>query len=183
MAPVSTHVLSDRSETTFHPFPRLPLEIRRLIWRAALPGPRNVVLKRFRLKHPEYPTVQPQFSSRLNLFRHGGRSVVGLAPVNSNPAIFYTCRESLEVASETYTLTFGSLGVKPRTWFDYNIDSLHVDVTFLLPRAFCSEYLLSRLKFWPRSFISRPEISGLDNVVDMVYVVPGADGIYRPILS
>ncbi|TEY52513.1 hypothetical protein BOTCAL_0257g00060 [Botryotinia calthae] len=182
MTPVSTSVVPDRNET-FHLFPRLPLEIRQLIWRAALPGPRNVVLKHFYLKHPEYLIVRSQFSSRVYLSRRGGGSVVGLAPVNSNPTIFYTCRESLEVASETYTLTFGSLGVKPRIWFNYDMDSLHVDVTFLLPHAFRDENLLSRLEIWPRSFISRPEISGLDNVVDMVHVVPGADGIYRTILS
>ncbi|TGO55423.1 hypothetical protein BCON_0092g00060 [Botryotinia convoluta] len=80
MTPASALVLPDRN-ATFHPFPRLPLEIRRMIWRTALPGPRNVALKHFCLKNPEYPTV----------------------------------RESLDVASETYTLTFGSLGAESRT--------------------------------------------------------------------
>ncbi|TGO40480.1 hypothetical protein BHYA_0036g00130 [Botrytis hyacinthi] len=45
MTPVSATIVPDLS-ATFHPFPRLPLEIRRMIWKAALPGPRNVALKR-----------------------------------------------------------------------------------------------------------------------------------------
>ncbi|KAF5875148.1 uncharacterized protein Bfra_003601 [Botrytis fragariae] len=58
MTPVSAFVGPDRN-AIFHPFPRLPLEIRRMIWRAALSGPRNVALKRFCLRNPEYPIVRP----------------------------------------------------------------------------------------------------------------------------
>ncbi|KAF7953031.1 hypothetical protein EAE96_006253 [Botrytis aclada] len=114
MTLVSAPVVPDRN-ATFHPFPHLPLEIRRMIWTAALPGPRNVALKYFYLKNPEYPIVPSKSSSwRTFLGREAG-SIRGIASRDSNPTVFYTCRESLGVASETYTLTFGSLGVGPRT--------------------------------------------------------------------
>ncbi|KAF7880716.1 uncharacterized protein EAF01_011985 [Botrytis porri] len=181
MTLASAPIVPDRN-ATFHPFPWLPLEIRRMNWRAALSGPRNVTLKRFCLKDPEYPVILPNPGNyRISFGSHAG-AITGFTPVNSNPAIFYTCIESLKVASETYTLTFGSLEVSPRTWFNYDMDSVHLDVPFL--NTTCTLYeshAISRIISSPNFLLSLAGVDGREDVEEVVPVAPDADGIYGPL--
>ncbi|TGO52933.1 hypothetical protein BOTNAR_0309g00160 [Botryotinia narcissicola] len=151
-----------------------------MIWRAALPGPRNVALKRFCLKAPEYPIALSKPNRwRTSLDQDAG-AIRGYASRDSNPTIFYTCRESLEVASETYTLTFGSLGVGPRTWFNYDIDSVHLDMSFIgmIVKNVCDN--IANVIGMPAAtieFLSLDEINGLDDITEGVFVKPEVDGI------
>ncbi|THV47142.1 hypothetical protein BGAL_0332g00130 [Botrytis galanthina] len=189
MTPVSAPVGPDRN-AAFHPFPRLPLEIRWMIRKAASPGPRNVALKRFCLKAPEYPIVLSKPKRWRTILERDVGAIRGYASRDSNPTIFYACRESLEVASETYTLTFGSLGVEPRTWFNYDIDSVHLDMPFtgihldmsftdIIARDLSVDMatVIGMLTSAPRDFLSLNEIDGLDDVIEVVFVKPEVDGI------
>ncbi|TGO20417.1 hypothetical protein BPAE_0297g00060 [Botrytis paeoniae] len=184
MTPVSAPVVPNRN-ATFHPFSRLPLEIRRIIWRAAPPGPRNVALKRFCLKNPEYPIARSKPNSWRTFLDQDVGAIRGFASRDSNPTIFYTCRESLEVASETYTLTFGSWGVEPRTWLKYDIDSVHLDMSFTATRLQCFsdniDDIIGMLTLAPITFLSLNEIDGLDGVSEVVFMTPEVDGISRSV--
>ncbi|KAF7947167.1 uncharacterized protein EAE97_004416 [Botrytis byssoidea] len=167
MTSVSAPVVSDRN-ATFYSFPRLPLEIQRMIWRAALPGPRNVALKRFCLKAPEYPIVLMQ------------EPLEGMRPETQIQQFSTLARESLEVASETYTLTFGSLGVGPRTWFNYDIDLVHLDMSFIgmIVKNVCDN--IANVIGMPAAtieFLSLDEIDDLDDATEGVFVKPEVDGI------
>ncbi|TGO19031.1 hypothetical protein BTUL_0006g00640 [Botrytis tulipae] len=152
-----------------------------MIWKAAFPGPRNVALKRFCLKAPEYPIVLSKPNRWRTFLDQDAGAIRGYASRDSNPTIFYTCRESLEVASETYTLTFGSLGVEPRTWFNYDIDSVHLDLSFtgMIAQNICNDIsnVTGMLTSAPRDFLSLDEIDGLDDVIEVVFVKPEADGV------
>ncbi|KAF7927067.1 hypothetical protein EAE99_005398 [Botrytis elliptica] len=184
MTPVSAHEVPN-CNATFHPFSRLPLEIRRMIWRAALPGPRNVALKHFCLKNPEYPIVRSKPCSWRDFLDKDAGAIRGYASRDSNPTIFYTCRESLEVASETYTLTLGSLGVEPRTWFNYDIDSAHFDMSFMatvFQRLNVNiDDIIFMVQAAPRDFLSLYEIDGLDGVSEVVFMTSEVDGISRSV--
>lgn len=72
----------------FELFPRMPLEIRRMVWKLSLPGPRVVNVYRW-TRSPS----KLQFRSNDNL---------------PNPAALSVCRESRSVALERYSLSFGS---------------------------------------------------------------------------
>ncbi|KAF7887532.1 hypothetical protein EAF00_009826 [Botryotinia globosa] len=125
---------------------------------------------------PEYPIVL----WRTSLDQDSG-AIRGYASRGSNPTIFYTCRESLEIASETYTLTFGSLGVEPRTWFNYDIDSVHLDMSFIgmIVQNICDDIanVIGMSTSAPIEFLSLDEIDGLDDVIEGVLVKPEVDGI------
>lgn len=71
----------------FHSFPRLPPELRRKIWRHALPSPRTMsvdFIQRSRHSAPEFEPNQPP------------------------PMLLHVCHESREVALENYELVFRS---------------------------------------------------------------------------
>jgi hypothetical protein len=75
---------------TFHPFPKLPLELRTVIWRYAFPRGRKVMIDE---------TIEEKlfrcFASR-GIFRHIGRT----PPL---PAVFHVNKESRAIALSAYT--------------------------------------------------------------------------------
>lgn len=95
---------------SFTIFTRLPEQLRYMIWREALPGPRIVHLRRRLLKLPDGKTRS---------FGYESPSTIPMA---------YVCRESYMVALEEYSQVFsGGLGSIPQTWFNFNRDTLYLD--------------------------------------------------------
>jgi hypothetical protein len=112
---------------TFEPFPKLPLELRRLIWRYALPGPRLVTVIEA-LSSPD--------SGILFIDRCDGSGKVlasGLTRLQEKsakpPPLLRVCRESRQVALGSYKFCFGT----------------HVSDTSLLTEEFYSGSLFRRL--------------------------------------
>ncbi|KAK3343325.1 hypothetical protein B0H65DRAFT_444048 [Neurospora tetraspora] len=96
---------------TFHPLPRLPYELRLLIWEATI-SPRRVEVDFLVLNQLFH---QPQWTHRL----------VSLTPP---PAILSTCRESREVGLKVYKKVF--LGLRrpiPYVWLNPRLDELKLE--------------------------------------------------------
>ncbi|KAF8854118.1 hypothetical protein BDZ45DRAFT_806109 [Acephala macrosclerotiorum] len=90
---------------TFTCFPRLPLELRCLIWEAMC-QPRTVEL--------EYDEDFPEgFSSRA-----------------MNPKVLEVCRESRKTVIDSYPLCFGSVFFPAKVRFNFAIDTLFIDNDF-----------------------------------------------------
>ena len=92
----ATDATSDIPEFTL--YNRLPTELQFKIWEATLPGPRVVEIK-------------------------GGE------PLSSEckaPSTLYVCRQSRLVASKFYVPSFAFGHQVPRTYFDFNIDTLYL---------------------------------------------------------
>lgn len=76
-------------------------------------------------------------------------------------------------------LTFGSLGVEPRTWFNYDIDSVHLDMPFTgihLDMSFTDIIAQDLSDDMATVIVSLDEIDGLDDVIEVVFVKPEVDG-------
>lgn len=97
------HACPQHNARGFHLFPRLPPELRRKIWRHGLPAPRVVnfdFISRFRNPPPHFET--------------------NYGP----PSLLHVCRESREVALESYELVFKSKGTSRAFYFDLRRDTL-----------------------------------------------------------
>ncbi|KAH8671780.1 hypothetical protein BGZ60DRAFT_405907 [Tricladium varicosporioides] len=124
---------------SFSKFGEFPLEIRRFIWKAALPGPRIVHLDQY------YPCEKICYSvrsdipvERMNHFKsnealdceedcENHEPFTGFRSRCHPPAILQVCHESFEVASQFYERAFGRLGARPMIWFNFDIDYLYAD--------------------------------------------------------
>jgi hypothetical protein len=73
----------------FHLFPRLPPELRRKIWRHALPSPRIMSIDFIQRPHQSIPQFEPN---------------------HPPPVLLQVCHESREVALENYELAFEAQG-------------------------------------------------------------------------
>jgi hypothetical protein len=119
------------TDKEFTLFPNLPLEVRRMIWRKALPGSRLIFISR-----PCFPTpeeiqaqkVRAAKESRIWGPRYAAREdrekVLFWEPRCNEkpPAVLFTCKESRAEALRFYR----SLGCE-RTWF-VPLKKLHVDL-------------------------------------------------------
>ncbi|KAH6669047.1 hypothetical protein B0J14DRAFT_156125 [Halenospora varia] len=131
---------SDEGDGVLFPrFMEFPLEIRRLIWKAALPGPRIVHLEQY------YPCERICYSVRSDVpverMNHlesnealdceedceNYEPFTGFRSRCTPPAILRVCHESFEVASQFYERAFGKLGAPAVTWFNFDIDYLYAD--------------------------------------------------------
>jgi hypothetical protein len=91
----------------FDVFPKLPPEVRRLIWRCALPGPRLVTV--VEAKRP--PGIRFLYIDRCD--GSGPQLAFGFSrleeqPVGPPPPLFHVCRESRQVALESYKFCFST---------------------------------------------------------------------------
>ncbi|KAL5323852.1 hypothetical protein ACEPPN_008394 [Leptodophora sp. 'Broadleaf-Isolate-01'] len=95
----------------FKLFPKLPLELRLLIFAAAVAGvePRNIEI----FKSENRPVI-----------RNGWPSSFCLASSASIPGLLHTCREARDVAKKTYKLAFAGRPVRGPIYFDWDKDSL-----------------------------------------------------------
>ena len=91
----------------FDKFPKLPAELRLMIWREALPGPRlvNVI-----------------FEFKDNYTRFGTRPLY-CKSCTPHPAMLHVCRESREEALKKYSLCFAMFSGQGKIYFDMNVDN------------------------------------------------------------
>jgi hypothetical protein len=92
---------------TFHPFPRLPLELRICIWKMTI-APREVVVK-------EKPTWVEENGQSI-------RKTLCLKSPTPVPAVLHANHEARSTLTALYTQAYNS-GVQPRyIWVNFNID-------------------------------------------------------------
>ncbi|KAF8861544.1 hypothetical protein BDZ45DRAFT_258901 [Acephala macrosclerotiorum] len=133
--------------TMFTLFNRLPVELRLKIWEAALPGPRVVNIREKRLKKPRQPEREhiEETSPDFDLPTFSRYNPVGLTSDSEAPSLLFTCRESYNVASKFYVLSFTQATSIPETYFDFHKDTLYLryDTFTLLERddAFLGDWL------------------------------------------
>lgn len=105
MAPQST---GPEAPADFTLFPNLAKELRLVIWKKALPGPRIVELIYHRRKKDSEGDVIPgHFTSRCHL------------PINLS-----VCQESRREALKQYKLSFATRNSDPKVYFDPSVDTL-----------------------------------------------------------
>lgn len=103
-----THSEEESDKVTtgkFSVFPKLPFELRLMIWRFCLPGPRNVGIK-----------------IRFKAGGFGGWVVRGNIP--RPPVALQVCQESREEALRYYILSFGTNAHPATVYFNYQVDTL-----------------------------------------------------------
>lgn len=96
-----------------HDFPlfsKLPTELRVMIWREVLPGPR---------------LVEANFQFEDNVYRFGSAPMYCMSRT-SPPALLSVCYESREEALKKYSLCFAMEAEQPRIYFDMNVDNLFI---------------------------------------------------------
>lgn len=115
---------------TFHPFPRLPLELRTMIWQMAV-APRDVKVSE------QADHIQEGGST----FRSTRRYFKSPTPP---PALLHACHESRSICTPFYTKAF-TYGAQPRyTWVNYALDTIvvrDVEVALLSDEAPFIRYL------------------------------------------
>lgn len=109
LTPKSTSKRTSKSkakpEPAFTLFPKLPAELRKLVWGFALPGPKIVTIFA-----PKPYAYQNQIEAWYKI-----------------PAMLHTCHESRVLAQKAFDRVFGkSLGGNP-VYFDFNQDALFFD--------------------------------------------------------
>ncbi|KAE8441335.1 hypothetical protein EG329_005484 [Mollisiaceae sp. DMI_Dod_QoI] len=92
---------------SFTQFPRLPTELRLMVWKHALPGPR--IIKLFNL-------VSDSEDGQIQISQQADEVEV--------KALYMTCKESNEVVLENYTL-YSLFRSQPRVFISNNLDTLY----------------------------------------------------------
>jgi hypothetical protein len=106
-------LLANYPPLRFPQFPHLPSEIRHLVWKQALPGPRLIHLQHYLTRDDQVPADEEIYNLGFRT-----RSTIPLASV---------CRESRDIVEEIYTLAFGTEFSSARTWFDFKRDTLYLN--------------------------------------------------------
>jgi hypothetical protein len=110
-----------RSQTDIRPtqfvfFPRLPLELRRIIWRFSIPGPRTVCIysqkEAYVMNEDGHAACNPSISAKSN---------------SKAPALLHTNRESRHIALKLYSLAFKEHLKQSPVYFCFSTDTLYVD--------------------------------------------------------
>jgi hypothetical protein len=109
--PVDSAFLTTTAPTLDFPlFPKLPAELRLMIWREARPGPRLVDVKfRFEDKYSRFGSTPTHCTSR-----------------TPPPAMLGVCRESREEALKKYSLCFAMDSGRAKIYFDLEVDNLFI---------------------------------------------------------
>lgn len=105
-----TRLRQNWNARTFHPFSRLPTELRLVIWQFYLPRERVLAMKRTRLMSEH----------------HIPFTVHGFWAPNSVPTALHICRESRCEALRYYKLSFGTWDGQRLTYFDPNFDTVYI---------------------------------------------------------
>jgi len=110
----------------FHPFPRLPPEIRDYIWKICVTDyPARIVdLREYRL-----PDERKKEDLKATTSPNSGKEkkeIVGYKSRTPAPTLLYICRDSRDIAQETYTKAFGTADMPAQTWIDFDKDILYI---------------------------------------------------------
>jgi hypothetical protein len=139
MAAVSSSAVS-QVELKFEFFPKLPPELRRMIWKEALPGPRLVFLERLFISVPVSHRVwsNVDVNDEDNMFLREDRRYqlrsksatpkttyirVKSQPSEQLRSLLQANLESRVLVKESYQLAFGREIYPPQTYFDFKQDT------------------------------------------------------------
>ncbi|KAF3770074.1 hypothetical protein M406DRAFT_66519 [Cryphonectria parasitica EP155] len=109
-----------QQERTFHPFPRLPPELRWKIWAYNLPDPRIVSIR-----CGSDPTSPQETSSPSSSCSSSSSPLPGCSSPALIPANLHTCHESRREALRRYRLSFGITRGPGHIFFDPGADTLY----------------------------------------------------------
>ncbi|TAQ85659.1 hypothetical protein B7494_g6021 [Chlorociboria aeruginascens] len=118
---VVKQAVSSTSTQTFHPFPRLPIEIRLKVWKNALPGPRIITLKCV-----DFVQMYMQYQEKKF------RTVYSVITDTKTPVVLHVNQEARYEGSKVYTLDFGFWILCGPIFFDFNRDTLHFEDVYSL---------------------------------------------------
>jgi hypothetical protein len=114
------------AKPSFVYFSRLPLEMRIVIWEAAVPGPRIVEIRQKALQ----PIREIGIKGRRDALNRYHLSVndrfLGIRSVCRPPQLLFVCKESHGVASKHYKRIFDRSASPPMTYFDFQRDILYL---------------------------------------------------------
>lgn len=141
----------------FTKFPLLPIEVRLMVWKYALPDPRIVHIRQRPLKElegewwkrvrsdlevmpldetasrhiTESEVISSLEADSQQEFHIGDvdelKELWGFESESPTPAVLLACRESRDVSLKCYQPLFSSLGALPRIYFDSLRDTLFID--------------------------------------------------------
>jgi hypothetical protein len=134
---------------TFPKFSRLPIEIRLMIWKAALPGPRVLDMRLLSLKKTRSEWDHENEKGGGNSFLwekyssgvgspgeicsisndhkpDGNPPLFGIRSQCKNPAILFVNKEAHSVAAKRYEKVFSNDESLPETYFDFENDTLYI---------------------------------------------------------
>jgi hypothetical protein len=157
------HVHSPKSGA-FPLFSKLPIEIRMMIWKYALPGPRIVDIRLLALKKTQsewdeehgqgvdpYSYMWDEMltglgSGEMYNIEHdhqpdGKPALIGARSYCRNPSIIFVNKEAHEVAAKNYQKAFSSTASVPETYFDFENDTLYIPYPKLNARAVAAQGL------------------------------------------
>lgn len=134
----------------FHKFNYLPAELRQLIWKAALPPSRIILLEHKRRKCD---------ASSRRIDRLGFRTD---AP---NPHILLACREAYTVASSYYQRAFSNRNGTsiPEIYFDFANDFLYLGQEWVAPGKSCRFYQ-ERILYVLENDLNPSDLSRIQNL-------------------
>jgi hypothetical protein len=134
----------------FHKFNYLPAELRQLIWKAALPPSRIILLEHKRRKCD---------ASSRRIDRLGFRTD---AP---NPHILLACREAYKVASSYYQRAFSNRNGTsiPEIYFDFANDFLYLGQEWVGPGKSCRFYQ-ERISYVLENDLNPSDLSRIQNL-------------------
>ncbi|KAH7360338.1 hypothetical protein BKA65DRAFT_547061 [Rhexocercosporidium sp. MPI-PUGE-AT-0058] len=116
---VSNPILSvETGVHQFSLFKKLPLELRCLVWRFALPGPRVVRLKFAGNKAHDFLIASELATAKIKV-------------VTSIPGVLYACHDSRTIALKHYHIAFASIPKIQPMFFNFDHDYLHVSLQLL----------------------------------------------------
>ena len=148
--------------TSFPRFSLLPAEIRQIIWENAT-SPRIVYLEQvFERKHTcsrvwsQTSIEGPDCMGFFDLDHQPEEARIGAGPyppwgfrTRSIPPLFLVCRESYRVAKEKiYKKSFGSKCALPRTWFNFELDTLYLDWGYYESHKYGEDGILFDFDSW-----------------------------------
>jgi hypothetical protein len=140
---------------SFPQFSDLPIEVRLMIWKEALPGPRIVYLEPQTKPNYTYYPVRSDvatddydeegysrfFDPEWEIDIETARQLRNEGDIVNNfsnyyrafktrappPVLLYVCRESFRVTCKYYERVFGTKSAFPDVWFNFEIDTLFLD--------------------------------------------------------
>jgi hypothetical protein len=141
MAAASSSAVS-QVELTFELFPKLPMELQRMIWKEALPGPRLVFLERLFISAPlsrrVWSNVDVNDEDNMLFLSQDRRYQLRSKPATPKTtyirvksqsskqlqSLLQASPESRLFVKESYQLAFGTEIHPPQTYFDFKRDTL-----------------------------------------------------------
>jgi hypothetical protein len=109
----------DKPASSFIHFPKLPIELRLIIWKLALPDTRIITLKQYQAKIPHIEPNGYAEGVTINQLR--------IRVIASTPVLLHTSRESRALTLEFYTLFLASLLHGRPIYIDYQRDAIYLE--------------------------------------------------------